>query len=311
MTPTSNVAETPTEAAPSREGAAEPVAERILVTAMVLNPLVSLDRTQLLAAAGRVGVARAPRAAGSSAASSSTSAASSSTSRVGRSEARARAGRQALGRPGVRGEPLYHRRLMQSYLAVRAGVHAHRRRGRTSIRRAASAAASRSRSSPRRWRRPTRSLGNPAALKRAVETRGASLVAGLAPPRRATCATTAACRRRSIAARSASARTSPSRRARSSSATRCSSSSSTGRRRRRSSSGRSSSSRRRSTSTTSSTWRRSRSLIEFAVKQGFQVFAVSWRNADAGAARVGPRHLRAGAQGRERRDRSRSPARSG
>ncbi|HUL49856.1 MAG TPA: hypothetical protein VLT79_07590, partial [Gemmatimonadales bacterium] len=34
----------------------EPLAERVLVTAMALNPLVWLDRTQLLAAAGRVAV---------------------------------------------------------------------------------------------------------------------------------------------------------------------------------------------------------------------------------------------------------------
>ena len=157
------------------EPLAESFAERLLVTAMVVNPLVSLDPTQLLAAAGRIG-ARAlvqPRVLG---------------------RVVAGLGREltdiALGRATRAPEPAdkrwtdpafqnnrFYQRLMQIYLAWRAAVQRlveeveldpkSRERGRFALSLLTEAVA------------PTNSLlGNPAALKRAIDSGAKSLVSG-------------------------------------------------------------------------------------------------------------------------------------
>src|SRR5262249_47439659 len=166
VTPTLNVAETPSETG----------AERILVTAMVLNPLVSLDRTQLLAAAGRVGIralldpqllARVLAAVGRELVDVAR----------GPSERAPEAADKRWADPAFK-ESAYYKRLMQAYLAWRAGVHRivdevgldpkSRERGRFALSLVTEALA------------PTNFFaGNPAALKKVAETRGRSLVAGL------------------------------------------------------------------------------------------------------------------------------------
>src|SRR5262249_20223832 len=110
VTPTLNVAETPTEAVP----------ERILVTAMVLNPLVSLDRTQLLAAAGRVGIRALlePQPLGRVVTEMAGELVDVAR---GKSERAPEAGDKRWADPAFK-ESGYFKRLMQSYLAWRAGI---------------------------------------------------------------------------------------------------------------------------------------------------------------------------------------------
>src|SRR5262249_42858816 len=174
--PTLKVADTPSDARAAEPQTADAVAERVMVTAMALNPLVSLDRTQLLAAAGRVGIRALlePKVLGRVVAD------------VGRELVEIARGQSTRAPepadkrwadPAWAQSPVYHR-LMQGYLAWRAGVHRivdgvdldakSRERGRFALSLVTEALA------------PTNSLaGNPAALKRAVETRAGSLVAGM------------------------------------------------------------------------------------------------------------------------------------
>ncbi len=157
------------------DAAADAIAEKILITAMVVNPLVSLDPTQLLAAAGRIGVRALlePRLLGQAVAGVGHELAEVA---LGRSKRAPEAGDRRWNDPAFEKNPFYHR-LMQGYLAVRAGVQRvvdevhldpkSRERGRFAVSLVTEALA------------PTNHLlGNPAALKRALETRGRSLLEG-------------------------------------------------------------------------------------------------------------------------------------
>src|SRR5262249_37282986 len=160
---------------PERDGP-EPVAERILVTAMVLNPLVSLDRTQLLAAAGRVGIRALlePQLMGRVLAGMAGELLDVAR---GQSDRAPEASDKRFADPAFKASP-YFKRLMQAYLAWRASVARvvdevgldpkSRERGRFALSLVTEALA------------PTNFVaGNPAALKKTFETRGKSLVAGL------------------------------------------------------------------------------------------------------------------------------------
>jgi polyhydroxyalkanoate synthase len=154
----------------------EALTERVIMSAMAVNPLVALDGSQLLAAGARV-VARAldePRVLGRCAA------------RLGgelwqiargTSTRAPEAADRRFTEPAFRDSWLY-RRVMQSYLAGREALHAlvdevdldrkSRERGRFAFMLLTEALA------------PTNTLfGNPAALKRVVDTGGASLWRGL------------------------------------------------------------------------------------------------------------------------------------
>jgi len=154
----------------------EQLTERVLVTAMVMNPLVALDNSQLLAAGGRVVVRSllSPKALGRSFAGLGRElwqvAAGTSTRAPD-------AGDRRFADPAFRDGPLY-RRLMQAYLAWRHALHRlideldldvkSRERGRFALTLLTEALA------------PTNTLlGNPAALRRALETSGSSLWSGL------------------------------------------------------------------------------------------------------------------------------------
>src|SRR5262245_40449691 len=145
------------------------------MTAMVMNPLVSLDPSQLLAAAGRVAVRAAlePRALGRVVAGVGRELADIA---IGRSTRAPESGDKRWTDPAWTQNPFY-RRLMQAYLAWRGGVHRlvdevgldpkSRERGRFVATLVTEAMA------------PTNTLaGNPAALKRAVDTRAKSLLSG-------------------------------------------------------------------------------------------------------------------------------------
>lgn len=154
----------------------EELAERAIVTAMTVNPLVAMDSSQLLAAAGRVAARALMRPA----------VFGRRTVGLGRELGEILIGLSGrapdssdrrFSDPTFRDNPLY-RRLMQSYLAWREAVLGladeldldvkSRERGKFALSLVTEALA------------PTNSvLGNPAALKRAFETGGASLFAGL------------------------------------------------------------------------------------------------------------------------------------
>jgi len=152
------------------------LADRALVSAMALNPLVALDRSQLVSAAGRV-AARAlahPKPLGGRA---TTLARELGQIVAGRSKREPAPSDRRFADPAFRQHPLY-RRLMQSYLAWREALLAlvdevdldakSRARGQFAITLFTEAVA------------PTNTLiGNPAALKHALETRGTSLWRGL------------------------------------------------------------------------------------------------------------------------------------
>ena len=153
----------------------EPLAERVLVTAMALNPLVWLDRTQLLAAAGRVAVRALlePRTLGRTMASLAGELADIARRRSTRAP---EASDKRWSDPAFRENPIYHG-VMQAYLAWRTAVHRlvdeveldpkSRERGRFALTLLTEAVA------------PTNTLvGNPAAIKRAFDTAARSLVAG-------------------------------------------------------------------------------------------------------------------------------------
>jgi polyhydroxyalkanoate synthase len=150
--------------------------ERTLVTAMAWNPLVALDPAQLLAAAGRV-AARAiahPRVLGSRTAAFVRELGKIAT---GTSACAPTSSDRRFADPAFREHPLY-RRWMQFYLASREALLGlvdeidldtkSRLRGQFALSLVTEAMA------------PTNTLaGNPAALKRAFETGGGSLVHGL------------------------------------------------------------------------------------------------------------------------------------
>jgi polyhydroxyalkanoate synthase len=155
---------------------ARELAERTVVTAMAMNPLVALDRSQMLAAAGRV-AARSlvrPRAL---ARRSGALARELGQIAVGTSKRAPPASDRRFADPAFRDHPLY-RRLMQGYLAWREAIlglvddadldSKSRARGHTALSLFIEAMA------------PTNTLaGNPAALKRALETGGTSVLRGL------------------------------------------------------------------------------------------------------------------------------------
>ena len=154
----------------------ESLSERALVSAMAVNPLVVMDRSQLLAAGSRVLVKGLvePRVLGRRAASLAKELWQVAR---GTSTRTAEPGDRRFEDTAFRENPLY-RRLMQGYLAWRQALHQlvdevdldakSRDRGRFAVSLLTEAAA------------PTNTLlGNPAALKRAFETGGASLWTGL------------------------------------------------------------------------------------------------------------------------------------
>ena len=152
------------------------LAERTLVTAMALNPLVALDRSQLFAAAGRV-AARALAHPKPLRGRAATLARELGEIVAGKSKREPGASDRRLADPAFREHPIY-RRLMQGYLAWREALLGlveevdldtkSRARGQFALSLLTEAVA------------PTNTLaGNPAALKRAFETGGASLLRGL------------------------------------------------------------------------------------------------------------------------------------
>jgi polyhydroxyalkanoate synthase subunit PhaC len=161
---------------PERPAAHDDAPESKMITAMAVNVLVSMDRTQILAAAAR----RLGRAATdpSLVARRTFDLARDVVEIVlGRSEIAPEPGDKRFGDPAFKTHPLYHR-LMQAYLAGRSTLQKvvdevdldpkSRDRARFAISLVTEALA------------PTNSLlGNPAAIKRAFDTGGASLVAGL------------------------------------------------------------------------------------------------------------------------------------
>ena len=154
----------------------EEIAERTMITAMAVNPLVAMDRTQILAATGRF-VARAALDPLVVARRTLDLGRELAEVALGRSERGPEPGDRRFGDPAFQSHPLY-RRLMQGYLAWRAGVHKlveevalddkSRDRARFAMSLLTEAAA------------PTNVLaGNPAALKRVFDTAGLSLWRGL------------------------------------------------------------------------------------------------------------------------------------
>ncbi len=155
---------------------ARDLAERTLVSAMALNPLVALDRSQLLSAAGRV-AARALAHPKPLRGRATTLARELGQIAAGRSKREPPASDRRFADPAFRDHPIY-RRLMQTYLAWREALLGlvdevdldakSRARGQFALTLLTEAAA------------PTNTLiGNPAALKRALETGGTSLWRGL------------------------------------------------------------------------------------------------------------------------------------
>src|SRR5215831_15169725 len=96
-------------------------AERALMTAMTMNPLVALDRSQLVAAGGRV-VARALASPRVLARSASALLAELGAVAAGRSTRMPDTGDRRFADPAFRDSPIY-RRLMQGYLAWRHALH--------------------------------------------------------------------------------------------------------------------------------------------------------------------------------------------
>lgn len=147
-----------------------------LVTAMAVNPLVAMDRSQILAAAVRV-AARAAQRPRPLLRRSTSLAREIGAIVAGRCERAPLTGDRRFTDAAFRDHPIY-RRLMQLYLAWRESLlglvdeleldRKSRERGRFAVNLLVEAMA------------PTNALaGNPAALKRAFETGGASLARGL------------------------------------------------------------------------------------------------------------------------------------
>ena len=151
-------------------------AERTMISAMAVNALVSMDRTQILAAAGRflARVATDPSLLGRRSVNLARELVEIT---FGRSDRAPEAGDKRFGDPAFERHPAY-RRLMQTYLALRGTVHSlveevdldpkSRDRARFAINILTEALS------------PTNTLlGNPAAIKRAFDTAGGSLVTGI------------------------------------------------------------------------------------------------------------------------------------
>jgi polyhydroxyalkanoate synthase len=151
-------------------------AERSMISAMAVNALVSMDRSQILAAAARF-LARTVTDPALLARRSAGLLRELFDITVGRSDRLPDAGDKRFADPAFERHPGY-RRLMQSYLALRGTIHSlveevdldpkSRDRARFAINILTEAFA------------PTNTLlGNPAAVKRAFDTAGGSLVAGI------------------------------------------------------------------------------------------------------------------------------------
>ena len=151
-------------------------AERSMISAMAVNALVSMDRTQILAAAGRF-AARAAADPGLLARRGLGLARELVEIVIGRSDRAPEPGDRRFADPAFERHPGY-RRIMQSYLAIRAMLHAlveevdldekSRDRARFALSLLTEALA------------PTNTqLGNPAAIKKAFDTAGVSLATGL------------------------------------------------------------------------------------------------------------------------------------
>src|SRR5881397_1512500 len=102
-------------------GSPQEAAEGSMISAMAVNALVSLDRTQILAAAGRL-AARALMNPGLLARTSLGLGRELVEIAVGRSERSPEPGDKRFGDPAFEKHPGY-RRIMQTYLAVRAVLH--------------------------------------------------------------------------------------------------------------------------------------------------------------------------------------------
>lgn len=152
------------------------VAEHTMVTAMTFNPLVVLDSSQILAMLGRVG-ARALVQPSTLLSRTLGLGRELGEILLGRSERAPDPSDRRFADPTFRDHPLY-RRVMQSYLAWRESLHGlvdeidldqeSRDRGKFALTLLTEAVA------------PTNTLlGNPAALKRAFETAGMSVLKGV------------------------------------------------------------------------------------------------------------------------------------
>jgi polyhydroxyalkanoate synthase len=151
-------------------------AETTMISAMAVNALVSMDRSQILAAAGRL-AGRAALSPGLVARKSLGLAREVVEIAIGRSDRLPEPGDKRFADPAFERHPGY-RRVMQGYLAVRAALHGladeveldakSRDRARFALSLITEALA------------PTNTLiGNPAAIKKAFETGGLSLWSGL------------------------------------------------------------------------------------------------------------------------------------
>jgi poly[(R)-3-hydroxyalkanoate] polymerase subunit PhaC len=164
-------------AVPDRPPASsQEAAEGSVISAMAVNALVSMDRSQILSAAGRL-AARALMNPGLLARRGLGLGRELVEIVVGRSERCPEPGDKRFGDPAFEKHPGY-RRVMQTYLAVRAALHRlvdevdldpkSRDRARFALSLLTEALA------------PTNTLlGNPAAIKRAFDTAGVSLAVGL------------------------------------------------------------------------------------------------------------------------------------
>ncbi len=166
----------PTVDAPRASAQLREAAERSMISAMAVNALVSMDRAQILAAAGRL-IARAAADPGLVSRKTLGLLRELIEIAIGRSEVAPEAGDKRFGDPAFQKHPGY-KRLMQSYLALRAALYAvceevdldpkSRDRARFALSFLTEAFA------------PTNTLlGNPAAVKRAFETGGLSVLSGL------------------------------------------------------------------------------------------------------------------------------------
>src|SRR5262245_34434477 len=121
-TTTTTTTATTTTAMPIEGSRPEPLAERVVISAMAVNPLVAMDRSQLLAAAYRplVRAVFEPRVLGRRVAALGRELWEVAQ---GTSERAPEASDRRFADPAFRDHPVY-RRVMQGYLAWRHAVHA-------------------------------------------------------------------------------------------------------------------------------------------------------------------------------------------